>query len=255
MDQNLISINIVARNAERTLARTLDSALSQQRVRIEIVFVNDASTDSTLGLAEEYKAKHPDVPFTIISNPQNLGIAKSRNLALKASKGAYIAVLDSDDTWTSDSKLAKQMAHFAHNPDCVVVGTQMRLVYDDGTVAKATSYATKDRSIRSKMLVFNQFCHSSIVMRNLGQTYDETLHIWEDYDILLTLGQRGSFANLDEALVDYLFVPKKYDFKRKLRLIRTELQIITRHHKKYPNVLIGFLKRVVKLGLTLLHLK
>lgn len=255
MDQNLISINIVARNAERTLARTLDSALGQQRVRIEIVFVDDASTDSTLGIAEEYKAKHPGIPFTIISNPHNLGIAKSRNLALKASKGTYVAVLDSDDTWTSDSKLAKQMAHFARNPDCVVVGTQMRLVYEDGTVSKSTRYATEDPDIRSRMLVFNQFCHSSVVMKNVGQTYDESLYIWEDYDMLLTLGQQGSFANLDETLVDYLFVPKKYGFKRKLRLIQTEFQIITCHHKKYPNVLIGYIKLTVKLMLTLFHLK
>ncbi len=105
------------------------------------------------------------------------------------------------------------------------------------------------------MIVFNQFCHSSILMRNVGQTYDESLYIWEDHDMLLSLGLKGKFANIDEALVDYLYVPKKYSFSRKLKLIKAEFEIIRRYKNKYPNYWLGYFKRVLKLALTLLHLK
>lgn len=254
MDKNLISINIVAFNAERTLEKTLDSVFAQRDVAFEIIFVDDASTDSTRAIAETYKQKH-NVPFTILSNPANLGITKSRNVALKASIGSYVAVIDSDDIWTAPNKLAKQLAFLEQHEDCVVVGTQMNLVLDDGSLVKKTSFHTDDTGIRNQMLVFNQFCHSSILMRNVAQSYDESLYIWEDHDMLLALGLKGTFANIDQSLVDYLYVPKKYSFAKKLKLIQTEFEIITRYKKKYPNFWLGYFKRVLKYILTLLHLK
>ncbi len=255
MEKNLISVQIVAYNAEKTLGKTLDSILAQHGVSYEIVFVNDASTDSTLDIARSYREANPGIPFTILSNQTNLGITKSRNKALKASRGSYLAVIDSDDTWTSPDKLAKQLAFLEDNPTCTVVGTQMDIVLVDGTAAKRTEFSTDDAAIRSKMLMFNQFCHSSILMRNVGQAYDESLYIWEDYDMLLALGKKGTLANLNESMVSYLFIPKKYSFSKKLRLIGAEFEIIKRHKKKYPNFWIGHFKRVVKLTLTLLHLK
>ena len=255
MEKDLISVQIVAYNAEKTLGKTLESALAQRDVSFEIVFVNDASTDATLEIAEQYKQDNPNVSFTILTNQSNQGITRSRNRALKASNGSHIAVLDSDDTWTSPDKLAKQLAFLEANPKCVIVGTQMDIILTDGTRVKRTQFETNDAAIRSKILTFNQFCHSSVLMRNVGQAYDESLYIWEDYDILLTLGQRGMFANLDTPMVDYLFVPKKYSFRGKLKLIRTEFEIIKRHKKKYPNFWLGYFKRIIKLVLTLLHLK
>ena len=254
MDKDLISVNIIARNAERTVARTLDSVFTQQDVRMEIVFINDASTDSTGAIAEEYKAK-AKIPFTIIANQTNLGITKSRNKALEASTGSYIAVIDSDDVWTSPTKLKRQLAFLGQNRGHIVIGTQMRLVTADGKGLSQTTYPHTDTEIRNSMLVFNQFCHSSILMRNLGQRYDETLYIWEDYDLLLGLGLQGSLANLDEVMVDYLYVPRKYPFLKRFRLLSAEFRIIRRYKKKYPNYALGYLKRVVKLALVLLHLK
>jgi glycosyltransferase involved in cell wall biosynthesis len=255
MEKDLISVQIVAHNAEKTLGKTLESVFAQRGVSFEIIFVNDASTDATLEIAERYEQDNPNVSFTILANQSNQGITKSRNKALKASNGSYIAVLDSDDTWTSPDKLAKQLVFLEANPKCVVVGTQMDIVLADGTRVKRTQFETDDMAIRSKILTFNQFCHSSILMRNVGQAYDESLYIWEDHDMLLTLGQQGTFANLDMPMVDYLFVPKKYPFRKKLKLIRTEFEIIKRHKKKYPNFWLGYFKRIIKLLLTLLHLK
>jgi glycosyltransferase involved in cell wall biosynthesis len=255
MEKNLISVQIVAYNAERTLANTLDSVFAQRDVTFEIIFVNDASTDSTLEIAQSYKSAHPGIPFTILSNQTNQGITKSRNIALKASKGSYIAVIDSDDTWTSTLKLSTQLAFLEANPELIAVGTQMDIVREDGTVVKRTEFETEDASIKKKLLVFNQFCHSSILMRNIGQTYDESLYIWEDHDMFLRLGQIDTLANLNKSMVNYLFIPKKYSLARKLRIMRNELLIMQRHWKKYPGLLHGYLKIMTKFVLTLLYVK
>ena len=256
MDQNLISIHIVAYNAERTLKKTLESVVLQSDVSFEIIFVNDASTDSTLSIIETFKKENPNIPCTIISNQINLGITKSRNIALKNSKGNYIAVLDSDDVWTNSMKLSEQLKPFlVTNSNIIAVGTQMNIIDDKGNILKKTNYKTTNLDIRKKFLITNQIAHSSVLFKKTNLMYDESLYIWEDYDYFLKLGQYGEIINLNTYYVNYLYSPKKYSFSKKIKLINTEIEIIKKHKQKYPNFWVGYFKRIFKYILILLHLK
>jgi glycosyltransferase involved in cell wall biosynthesis len=255
MDQNLISINIVAYNAEQTLAKTLKSVALQKNVSLEIIFVNDASTDSTLSIIETFKKENPHIPCTIISNQSNLGITASRNIAFEHSIGIYIAVLDSDDVWTNPLKLSKQLSFLLENPKAIAIGTQMNLVGNDNHSVTYTNYEITDSAMRRNFLISNQIAHSSVLFKKTNLTYDESLYIWEDYDFFLKLGQQGELANLNEVMVDYLYNPKKYSFSKKIKLIQTEIQIIKKYKKEYPNFWLGYSKRIFKYMLTLLHLK
>lgn len=256
MDKDLISINIVAYNAERTLRNTLNSVSSQQHIKMEVIFINDASTDKTLEIIQEFKDSYPTIPTTIISNKVNLGITKSRNLALSYSKGSFIAVLDSDDVWSSPLKLKSQFDFLNSNPDYFLVGTQANIVDEKYKVIKTTSYKCSDEEIRNKMLLLNQFCHSSILMKNKENlTYDESLYIWEDYDLLLKIGSTHKFANLPDIMVNYLYRTKNDSIKKRFKLNKTEIEIITRYKEKYPNVALGYFKGIVKYILILLNLK
>jgi glycosyltransferase involved in cell wall biosynthesis len=191
MEKDLISVTIIAYNAEKTLQNTLNSISSQQHVQLEIVFVNDASTDSTLEIINDFKIEHPSIPCTIITNQTNLGITKSRNVALSHAQGNFIAVLDSDDVWSNPYKLKKQLDFLNQNPDHILVGTQIHVVDLNGMILKTTQYKTEDSEIKNKMLVLNQIAHSSILMRKINMTYDESFSIWEDYDFFLTLGKNA----------------------------------------------------------------
>lgn len=255
MDSNLISINIVAYNAEKTLLNTLKSILNQQEVSYEIVFINDTSKDETLSIIQNFKEKNPTISCTIISNPQNLGIARSRNIALNNSKGEFIAVLDSDDTWANPNKLKQQLSFLLNNKDYGVVGTQMRIVNSEGEVLKTTQHKTTAQDIKNKMLILNQIGHSSILMRKTDLRYDESLYIWEDYDFFLRLGFTHKLANIDSAMIEYLYAPKKYSLLKKIKLTSTEIQIIKRYKKQYPYFWIGYCKGLIKYLLILLHLK
>jgi teichuronic acid biosynthesis glycosyltransferase TuaG len=102
----LISIVMPAFNAEKTLAFAIQSVLSQKYTNWELLLVDDASTDNTLGLAEFFV--NSDSRIKLFSNKINQGVAKSRNLALEARHGKFVTFLDSDDLWL-DSKLLTQI--------------------------------------------------------------------------------------------------------------------------------------------------
>ena len=90
-----LSIIIACYNAERTIKRTLDSLIGQEDDQIEIIVVDDCSTDQTCEIVEEVIAKHPCIRLIRLEKNGGPGIA--RNIAIKEAIGEYIMVIDSDD--------------------------------------------------------------------------------------------------------------------------------------------------------------
>lgn len=94
MEQPLVSIIIPAYNVEKYIACCLDSIMQQTYNNIEIIIVNDGSTDHTLEVAQQYQKR--DTRITLIDQ-QNSGVSESRNIALKCAKGDYVLFVDADD--------------------------------------------------------------------------------------------------------------------------------------------------------------
>ena len=90
----LISVIIPIYNSELHLRHCLDSILNQIYTNIEIILVNDGSTDNSLSICEEYK--HQDERFKLI-NINNSGASHARNIGLSKAKGQYVSFIDSDD--------------------------------------------------------------------------------------------------------------------------------------------------------------
>jgi glycosyltransferase involved in cell wall biosynthesis len=90
----LISVVVPARNAEATLAQTLESLLAQTIQDWEAFVVNDGSTDGTAAVIEAYVAR--DRRFSAIAGPGK-GVANARNLGISAARGKWLHFLDSDD--------------------------------------------------------------------------------------------------------------------------------------------------------------
>src|SRR3954462_15159876 len=101
--QPLVSVLIPAYNAERWIADTLASALAQTWPRVEIVVVDDGSTDATLAIARRFAS-----PSVEIVSQRNQGAAAARNRALAVSQGDYVQWLDADDL-LAPHKLKTQM--------------------------------------------------------------------------------------------------------------------------------------------------
>lgn len=105
MDDVLVSVIIPAYNAERFLGRTIASALAQTYKSLEIVVVDDGSTDRTAFLAENAAARDNRIRVFRI---RNSGVAAARNLAISKARGELIAPMDADDLWHPD-KIGRQV--------------------------------------------------------------------------------------------------------------------------------------------------
>lgn len=92
-----VSAIIPVYNAERFLAEALDSALAQTLQNLEIIVVDDGSTDASGAIADRYAAAHPQKIRVI--HQQNGGLVMARNTAIAAAMGRYLALLDADDVW------------------------------------------------------------------------------------------------------------------------------------------------------------
>lgn len=95
MEKPLVSIMMPAYNAGKYIGRAIESVLAQTYDNWELIIVDDGSTDNTYEVASRYK----DPRIRILKHDKNMGVGPSRNDALSASRGQWIAVLDADDEW------------------------------------------------------------------------------------------------------------------------------------------------------------
>ena len=103
----LLSVALSVYNGERHLREQLDSVLAQEEVRLEIVAVDDGSTDGSVALLHEYAARDPRIQVHV--NPRNLGHLRSFERAMSLCSGDFIAPCDQDDIW-HPQKLARLLA-------------------------------------------------------------------------------------------------------------------------------------------------
>ena len=109
----LVTVVVPVYNGARWLPATLRSALAQTHRALDVVVVDDGSTDDSVGVAEGFAAADDRVR---VLRQANGGVAAARNLALAHAKGAFVAPLDADDLW-APTKLERQLERFAAGPD------------------------------------------------------------------------------------------------------------------------------------------
>lgn len=123
-----VTVLVAAYNAEKYLETCLDSLTAQTLKDIQIVCIDDASTDSTLQILQRYAAK--DSRIRILQRSENSGQAVARNMGIDVADGDYITMLDADD-WLSADALEKAVNILDQNPETGSV--LLQLVYVNGT--------------------------------------------------------------------------------------------------------------------------
>lgn len=122
MELNKISVVIPMYNSEKTIIRTLDSIKNQTAFEqiLEVILINDGSTDNSLNLVKKYIEDNKNVPIVIIEKT-NGGVSSARNVGMKVAKGEWIALLDSDDEWLP-KKIEIQMETIQKHPEIDFLG-------------------------------------------------------------------------------------------------------------------------------------
>ena len=193
-----VSVVIPTHNRKAMLRCTLTSVFEQTLQPLEVIVVDDGSTDGTLDLlATEF-------PSIIVITQTNHGVSHARNQGIKQAQGQWIALLDSDDIW-HPTKLENQHKFLNRNPSLCFCHTDEVWVRQ-GKQIKQPAYLNKsNQDIFLKSLVRCIICPSSVVMHkkifeNTG-FFDEQLTVCEDYDLWLRVLLQYEIAYLDQPLV------------------------------------------------------
>jgi succinoglycan biosynthesis protein ExoO len=128
----VVSVIIPAYNTEAYIGRAIESALKQTLSNLEVVVVDDCSTDETVAVVQSFI----DDRLILLQNPQNLGAGGARNRALQAARGKWIAVLDSDD-WYAPERLEKLVAYAEAN-DADLLSDDLYLIEDGNSTPWGT---------------------------------------------------------------------------------------------------------------------
>ena len=126
MREDLVSTLIPCYNQARYLGEALESVFKQTYPLIEVIVIDDGSTDDIDGALKRYRGR----PGLQVLQQENQGLANARNRGISVAQGAYVQFLDADD-WLHPEKIARQVAILAANPDVGLVYSDYYLVYND----------------------------------------------------------------------------------------------------------------------------
>jgi glycosyltransferase involved in cell wall biosynthesis len=200
----LASILVPAYNAEATLAETLQSALASSYSNLEVVLVDDGSTDATVAIAETFASHDRRVR---VFRRQHRGVSAALNFGLARIRGDFVARLDSDDLW-HPTKLEKQIALLAADPALALAYTFVRYVDGSGRIVRDAA----PQKLAGQALcqcVYNDIVGggSSVVFRrsilDVVGGYDEDLCVWEDLLMHARVASAGTIAFVPEYLTGY----------------------------------------------------
>jgi len=176
----LISVIIPVYNSELFLGEAIESVLAQDYRPIEVIVVNDGSTDNTETIAKRYR------DHILYTKQENRGPAAARNKGLELARGDIISFLDADDLWP-EKKLSLQLACLAEDPSLeIVLGLSQVMKLQDGD----DKLKFKKWNDPMLLLLFGAAVIRKSVFEKVG-FFDETLHHNEDTDWFMRIRERG----------------------------------------------------------------
>ncbi len=246
-----MSVILPTHNGRDLICRAIQSILAQSLRDIEIILIDDGSSDGTSDLVRQ---SFPDEKRLVyLRNAKNLGIQKTLNAGLQAARAPYVARIDDDDEWADSEKLAKQKEFLDKNPDYVLVGTGVIVQDESGREMFRFLNPVSDQSVRRRILFKNCFTHSSVMFRREaalsfgGYDQSETARHAEDYDLWLKLGTVGKLRNLSDYAVRFTLRARNISSMNKIEQFRRGLALIDLHGRNYPHA--GWARLFIRLKL------
>lgn len=245
----MISIIIATKNGERFIERAIRSVLNQYGIDLEVVVVDDASTDGTASVIQSIAQK--DTRVNYFYREKNEGPGKARNFAVAQARGEYVAVIDDDDEWPDVNNLKDQVEFLDTHSDHVLVGAaHVDIVDEEGVVLFGQQYPKSDDEIRSGILSRNYFTHSGVMYRkNIFEKLGgyKNMRLAEDYDLWLRMGSVGKFANLDTFRIKWTYRKGSASAKKKWKMNLVTLRLIWTYRKQYPHIVRALVRGVARL--------
>lgn len=234
----IVSAIITTHNRKELLKRAIDSVFKQTYPNIEIIVIDDASTDGTSEICKDSRIK-----YIYIQKEESRGGNYARNLGVKVSKGKYCAFLDDDDYWLP-TKIEKQVQLIESN-DCELVFTGKRNeIVSVSSISYVDYLPTPQKCGNMKNRIFYTIPSSTSflliekkALLDIG-LFDEKLKFWQEYELMIRLAQRKPFLAVEEILGIYRvdihdnnrLTNKYYEWKKAVKYIRCQ------HKQLYDNL-------------------
>ena len=193
-----ISVVIPSYNRREFLKRSIDSAINQTKKPLEIIVVDDGSTDGTETMIKS------DYDFVKFIKQKNKGVSAARNIGIKVSIGEWICFLDSDDEWKKD-KLEKQINAMKSNPGYKFFHSNEIWIKNGLRINQKKKHKKYGGDIFDKCLDMCRISPSSVmidktVFDEVGN-FNEDLVVCEDYELWLRICDKYRVFFIDEPLI------------------------------------------------------
>lgn len=227
----LVSVIITMYNTERYLSNSVNSVLNQSYKNIEIILVDDKSTDKTIGVAKIFVKNYPK-KIKLLCNDRNYGTYISSNLGILASKGEYITKLDSDDIYVKN-KIELQVNELEKNKNLIACYCKMNRIH----------YTTKQ--VMSSRLSECTYIFRKSIFKKIG--YFDSIRFGADTEFIYRLKKvygSNKIKNINKVLYIALMRPNSLTTSRithqKSDLRRIYTDLFKSWHKKSNKLYIEF---------------
>ena len=208
----IVSVIMPAFNAEATIKESALSVLNQSYDNLELIVIDDNSTDSTLDILDTIK----DNRLKIVKTNLNVGAGQARNVGLRFANGRYISFLDADDLW-KENKIAKQVAFM--QKEKIALSHTLYQEFDRNNLQRV-SYSPSIINYEKLKKINFIGCLTVMIDRKITGDFSFTsLKRRQDYALWLELSRNYDFHLLNEVLALYRIDSPNSLSKNKLRII------------------------------------
>jgi glycosyltransferase involved in cell wall biosynthesis len=229
---DIVSVIIPAYNKAQLTVKTVESVLAQTYPHLEIIVVDDGSTDDT-----RLALKFFDQRIRYVYK-KNGGACSARNEGIRLATGNFMAFIDCDDLYVPE-KLERSVEYLKRNSEYAFVHTAASFIDGEGNVTGRYSHPRSRREgvITNRLIMGNFICNSTVVARSEAVRkagfFDETIFTPADWDMWLRLSIVGGVGYIDAPLTQYR-IEDNYTFN-KFDLARTEDEkVLTSFFNRHP---------------------
>jgi glycosyltransferase involved in cell wall biosynthesis len=226
----LVSVVIICYNHGRYLAEAIDSVLAQTLGDVEVIVVDDGSTDDTPAIA----ARYPTIRYL---RQRNQGMSAARNSGFRASRGRYLSFLDADDRLLPEALIAGATCLREH-PECAFVSGHYRMIGIDGEPIP-TEPRPSVTSDHYRVLLERNYIgmHATVLFRREAlesvSGFDRSMRACDDYEIYLRIARHSPVYSHDRTVAEYRWhgANTSLNFRLMLRSTLRPLRAQWRHVK------------------------
>ena len=229
----LVSVVMAVYNGEAYLREAILSVLNQTYTNFEFIIVNDASTDNTVKIIEEFQDKR----IKLIHNATNLRLAASLNRGIQAAKGKYILRMDADDI-CFPTRIERQVSHMEKHPEIGIAFGDVLKFSNRRTLPEIDTNERKPEYIRATLLFFNTVYHNNVIMRReIFKEYEYTLQytVAEDMELWLKVTDRYPIVKVRGGMALYRIHKEQSSQVYRKKQLEQEIQM----KKPYLERLLG----------------